>query len=368
MRTRQDVSSVFGSSGAQHAVAAAEGPSTLGRCSTSRGRAALKNFGGRRAAPAVPQSTITCGPSQLNGKALDGPTETRKERMAHTTEQFRILIVDDDRIYAEPLRWQLDLDGFDVVFVSNATAALRTVRDSPPDHIHAAILDVAMPPGGEFTREATRGGFRTGLVVAQEIRKLRPALRIFGLSVSDDPEVVDWFRKYGSGFFQKPAVASRISQEILRILRGERRKPKCFIVHGHDDLAVLELKNYLQNSLGLPEPIVLRELPSSGRTVIEKLEETADDVDLAFVLLTPDDVAFPAQTSNEMRRRARQNVILEAGYFLAKLERRRGAVILLHKGAVEIPTDIAGMIYIDISGGITAAGETIRSELREWLA
>jgi CheY-like chemotaxis protein len=255
-----------------------------------------------------------------------------------------------------------------VTFVLNGTDALRIVRESPPERFDAAILDVMMPPGDELTTDVTHAGRRTGLVVAREIRKMRPLLPLFGYTVCDDAEVADWFARFGSGLFHKPVAPSEISREVLRILKRERRRPKCFIVHGHDDLAVLELKNYLQNSLGLPEPVVLRELPSSGRTVIEKLEETADDVELAFVLLTPDDVAHPAQGSNEMRRRARQNVIFEAGYFLAKLKRRRGAVVLLHKGAVEIPTDIAGMIYIDISGGILAAGEALRRELREWLA
>jgi hypothetical protein len=43
----------------QHAVAADKGRSTLGRRSTSRGRVARQNIGGRRAAPAVLLSTIT---------------------------------------------------------------------------------------------------------------------------------------------------------------------------------------------------------------------------------------------------------------------------------------------------------------------
>jgi len=46
---------------AQQAVAADEGLSTLGRSSTSRGRAALQMNEGRRAAPAVLLSTITYG-------------------------------------------------------------------------------------------------------------------------------------------------------------------------------------------------------------------------------------------------------------------------------------------------------------------
>ena len=56
---------------AEQAVAADVGLSTLGRRSTSRGRAAQQMNSGRRAAPAVLLSTITYRPTPLNGKALD---------------------------------------------------------------------------------------------------------------------------------------------------------------------------------------------------------------------------------------------------------------------------------------------------------
>jgi len=36
----------------------------------------------------------------------------------------------------------------------------------------------------------------------------------------------------------------------------------------------------------------------------------------------------------------------------------------LHKGPLDLPSDIAGVVYIDITGGIEASGETIRKELK----
>jgi len=38
--------------------------------------------------------------------------------------------------------------------------------------------------------------------------------------------------------------------------------------------------------------------------------------------------------------------------------------MLLHKGQVELPSDLNGIEFIDISNGIQSAGETIRRELR----
>lgn len=138
---------------------------------------------------------------------------------------------------------------------------------------------------------------------------------------------------------------------------------RSFIVHGHDDAAKLELKDYLQNTMKLPEPVILHQQPNKGRTVIEKFEECSKDIDVAFVLLTPADIGgIPKE---EQRERARQNVIFELGVFVGRFGRKSGRVILLHKGDLEIPSDLDGVVYIDISNGIESAGENIRKELTE---
>jgi predicted nucleotide-binding protein len=51
------------------------------------------------------------------------------------------------------------------------------------------------------------------------------------------------------------------------------------------------------------------------------------------------------------------------GYFLGTLGRRSGRIILLYRGPIDLPSDISGVIFIDISGGIEAAGESIRKEV-----
>jgi predicted nucleotide-binding protein len=125
----------------------------------------------------------------------------------------------------------------------------------------------------------------------------------------------------------------------------EKYSNKIFIVHGRDEGPREAVANVIKK-LGL-EPIILNQLPNRSRAVIEKIEEHSD-VGFAVVLLTPDDEGNlkgkPAQA------RARQNVLLELGYFLGKLTRRR--VCVLVKGEVEIPSDWAGVIneeYDDLS-------------------
>jgi|GEM_PF-3985106 len=158
-------------------------------------------------------------------------------------------------------------------------------------------------------------------------------------------------------------LGKRITTAPSNQEESKRREVRIFIVHGHDHQTVLELKDYLQNTLKLGEPVVLRQMPGLGRTLIEKFEKEAEAVELVFVVLTPDDKAAALNDPDNEKRRARQNVIFELGFFLGKLGRTSGRIILLHKGSVEIPSDVAGIEYIDISNGVESAGEKIRREL-----
>ena len=46
------------------------------------------------------------------------------------------------------------------------------------------------------------------------------------------------------------------------------------------------------------------------------------------------------------------------------LREYKGKVILLYRGCLEIPSNIHGLAYIDISNGILNAGELIRREIQ----
>jgi predicted nucleotide-binding protein len=90
--------------------------------------------------------------------------------------------------------------------------------------------------------------------------------------------------------------------------------------------------------------VILHEQPNAGRTIIEKFEDHGGSAGFAVVLLTPDDVGGP--DSDHLQPRARQNVIGEMFWFAAKLGRHR--VCALRKGNVEVPSDFAGIVYIDM--------------------
>lgn len=118
---------------------------------------------------------------------------------------------------------------------------------------------------------------------------------------------------------------------------------KVFVVHGHDNEAKESVARFIER-LRL-SPIILHEQPNSGRTVIEKFE-VFSDVGFAVVLLTPDDIGTSSAEPANLKPRARQNVILELGYFMGKLSRFR--VCALYKSGVEIPSDYQGVLYIEL--------------------
>jgi predicted nucleotide-binding protein len=119
-----------------------------------------------------------------------------------------------------------------------------------------------------------------------------------------------------------------------------------FLVHGHDEAVRESVARYL-GQLGLT-PVILHEQASRGRTVIEKLEHHAN-VAFAAVLLTPDDLGATLQAPGNLRPRARQNVVLELGFFVGKLGRDR--VCATHRGDLELPSDYMGVLYVPFDDG-----------------
>jgi len=132
-----------------------------------------------------------------------------------------------------------------------------------------------------------------------------------------------------------------------------------FIVHGHNEMAKSQLKGLL-SALGL-QPIILSEQTHRGRTIIEELEYHSATCAFAFVLMTPDDIAGSGET--KAPRRARQNVILELGWFMGRLGRDN--VILMSQGEIELPSDVLGVLYLPFKTDVHEAAAEISKQLRD---
>jgi len=115
---------------------------------------------------------------------------------------------------------------------------------------------------------------------------------------------------------------------------------KVFIVHGHNS-AVREAVARFVERLGF-EAVILSEQANQGRTIIEKFEAHSD-VGFAIVLLTADDVG--GVSADTIRPRARQNVILELGYFVGRLTRSK-VCALVGSRDLEVPSDTHGIVWV----------------------
>ena len=114
-----------------------------------------------------------------------------------------------------------------------------------------------------------------------------------------------------------------------------------FVVHGRNNEAKETVARFLER-LDL-DVTILHEQPDTGRTIIEKFEDNAS-VGYAVILLTGDDLGASRSSPNDLQPRARQNVLLELGYFLGTLGRTH--VCALREEGVEIPSDLSGVLYV----------------------
>lgn len=165
------------------------------------------------------------------------------------------------------------------------------------------------------------------------------------------------------------------------VIKKKKETGKNVFIAYHESQPMKDLKNILYD-LGL-NPIVLDEQPSGGsNTLIEKLEHYSD-VSYAFIILTPDDIGGssgilekemsefkpPFDTvmnvkrilKQDFKRRARQNVILEFGYFVGKLGRLK--VSCLYKGTVDFASDMKGVMYIPFDHSVEEVRLKIMKEL-----
>lgn len=162
-----------------------------------------------------------------------------------------------------------------------------------------------------------------------------------------------------------PAVAANIAQDVrgAQHAKAETVEPpdSVFVVHGHDGGALKEVETYL-NELGV-KPVVLTRLGGASKSLLEKFFDFASNTKFAVVILSPDDMGasrkqYEADGVGEraLQFRARQNVILELGFFYGLLSWENVFVLYRPPEKVfpnfERPSDIDGAVFdaMDVAG------------------
>jgi len=166
---------------------------------------------------------------------------------------------------------------------------------------------------------------------------------------------------------QSAALADTIEERAEAIEEIERSRDiylppggdKVFIIHGHAEDKWRELRDLLEDKLGLKgRVVVLKEEASQTKTVIQKFEEHAKQCCYGFALLTPDD---KVKKQDEAYRQARPNVIFEIGWFYGRFGPSR--LCILKRAGTEIPSDLGGMVTLEFNEAVSEEFLRIKQEL-----
>jgi len=249
-----------------------------------------------------------------------------------------------DRVFSE-CKEDL-LPTLDAVLADSNDQVLRKMRDKVAkleSHHSALQFITAIMPHGKFVSRdmlALQGGLqvshhrRAQAWLLEELSYGRQAAELAGLA------------RHAAHYLQK--------RKKMKGQTVARTEGPIFVGHGQSSVWK-DLKDFLVDRLSLQYEEFNRE-PVAGVSTKERLLEILDRCCFAFLVMTAEDEA-PDGT-----RRARQNVIHEAGLFQGRYGFER-AIILLEEGCQEF-SNIHGLGQIRFpKGRIMAASEEIRRVL-----
>ena len=187
-----------------------------------------------------------------------------------------------------------------------------------------------------------------------QIRAENVSSRVIGFSIPDEwyvtnkgVDVTDEFILGPAGYKKSDDANGSNGMGVVEVMPENN---KIFVVHGHDE----EMKQTVARTLEKLdfEPIILHEQPNRGRAIIEKFEDCSEAISFAIILLSPDDKGCETNNFPESAKlRARQNVILELGYFIGKLGRTKVFVLFKDEPDFEHPSDFVGVLYTSFKDG-----------------
>ena len=278
--------------------------------------------------------TIKSALREMNNAVLDLQMADHNTYVRPLQRIAQSLTSDDLKAITMPLKEQVDLDAF-IAGATHGGMAGSSRLNWPVDREEELGLAMCMIERGAedptWFRDFAIQFYYAGRTLTNSIRKITSSV------------VIPFSRDFAIYVEERYIEENPPTPTAVQVSTTNYRR--IFIVHGHDEGPRETVARFISN-LGL-EPVILHEQANRGMTTVEKLEANRD-VGYVVVLLTPDDLGR-GKLEEEDKPRARQNVILELGYFLGFLGRER--VTAIRKGQVEIPSDYMGVVYTPFDDG-----------------
>lgn len=215
---------------------------------------------------------------------------------------------------------------------------------------------------GAIAIAGMKGTYQAGLAAIVAKKKLVP-VSCFGGAAAKLSAAIDSIGESSnkSDLRQLNGPWNKGSLEVVTRLAGVGQPARVLLIHGRSQ-DWLRLKDWLRETMKISTVVVMAQEFGAGRTLPEKFEELAAEVDVAIAVATPDDRGGLADAPPEHHRhRARQNVWLEVGWFWGRLGRER--VMLLTRGGIEPPSDLSGIEMYEYSQDPLEMSERIRTFL-----
>jgi predicted nucleotide-binding protein len=175
--------------------------------------------------------------------------------------------------------------------------------------------------------------------------------------------IADWIRKTPRQQIRDSfatALSADLAEEANKAgdAATDEAKRSVFVVHGHDAATLGEVAGYLRE-IGV-KPIILREIEEPEDSLLRRFLRIAEQATFAVVVFSPDDIGAslshfdaPKGGDKALRYRARQNVVLELGFFLGKLKDFNRVFVIRSNPRepwpeFEMPSDLAGAIFKEL--------------------
>jgi predicted nucleotide-binding protein len=159
-------------------------------------------------------------------------------------------------------------------------------------------------------------------------------------TVHEINQLVSELAKMQEAAFKSLLPTSHSANQTKSASRPSSPETPCvFIGHGRNKLWA-RLKVFLQDELGLAT-VTYESEPRSGESIVPILEKMLNQATFSVVVLTAED-----ETADGSRR-ARQNVVHEAGLFQGRLGFQK-AILLVQEGLEEF-SNVSGLQYIPFS-------------------